>query len=70
MNYEKSAGKEIIKRKMLTSALVGSGMAIMLLGKVFHSHGYEFSTVGPSLLLVWCLWWPYLESLSLTKKEK
>ena len=70
MDYKKQAEKIEKKSSLLVSALTGSGMALILFGKVFESHGYTFLTIVPSILLVICLWWPFVDSRVLFKSKE
>ena len=70
MDYKKQAEKIEKKSSLLVSALTGSGMALILFGKVFESHGYTFLTIVPSVLLVICLWWPFVDSKVLLKRKE
>ena len=69
MDFKKQAEKIEKKSSLLVSALTGSGMALILFGKVFESHGYTFLTIVPSVLLVTCLWWPFVDSRVLLKRK-
>ena len=70
MDYKKQAEKIEKKSSLLVSALTGSGMALILFGKVFKSHGDTFLTIVPSVLLVICLWWPFVDSRVLLKRKE
>ena len=70
MDYKKQAEQIENKSSLLVSALTGSGMALILFGKVFESHGYTFLTIVPSILLVICLWWPFVDSRVLFKSKE
>ena len=69
MGHKKYAEVEIAKSSILTPALTGTAMAVILMGKVFQSHGYSFNTISPSILLLVCLWWHFFQSMSLFKKQ-
>jgi len=62
MDYNKYAENETNKGTMLVSSLTGSAMAFILIGKLVESYGYTFGTIAPSVLLIFCLWWPFLQS--------
>lgn len=68
MDYKKQAEQIEKKSSLLVSALTGSAMALILFGKVFESHGYTFLTIMPSVLLVICLWWPFVDKSAFQKK--
>ena len=70
MDYKKQAEKIEKKSSLLVSALTGSGIALILFGKVFESHGYTFLTIVPSVLLVICLWWPFVDSRVLLERKE
>ena len=70
MDYKKQAEQIEKKSSLLVSALTGSGMALILFGKVFESHGYTFLTIVPSILLVIYLWWPFVDSRVLFKSKE
>lgn len=70
MDYQKYAETEIMKSNVLVPALTGTAMALILMDKVFHYHGYSFSTILPSILLLFCLWYPFFQSLSQFKNQK
>ena len=69
MDYKKQAEQVEKKSSLLVSALTGSGMALILFGKVFESHGYTFLTIVPSVLLIICLWWPLVDSRERFKRK-
>ena len=69
MDYKKQAEEIEKKCSLLVSALTGSAMALILFGKVFESHGYTFLTIMPSVLLVVCLWWPFVDQECFSKER-
>ena len=62
MDYNKQEELEAKKGDILTSALVGTAMALIIMGMAFESYGYTFGTIAPSVLLIFCLWWPFFQS--------
>ena len=60
---------ETSKGNFLTTALVGTSMAFILMGKVIGAHGYSFFTVSPAVLLLFCLWWPFLSYIFANKNS-
>ena len=69
MDYKKQAKKIEKKSSLLVSALTGSAMALILFGKLFESHGYTFLTIVPSVLLLICLWWPFVDQECVSKER-
>jgi len=62
MDYNKQAELETKKGNIFISALTGTAMAIIIMGMAFESYGYSFRTIAPSVLLIFCLWWPFFQS--------
>jgi len=69
MDYKKQAEQIEKKSSLLVSASTGSAMALILFGRVFESHGYTFLTIVPSVLLVICLWWPFVDQECFSKAK-
>jgi len=60
---------ETSKGNFLTTALVGTSMTFILMAKVIGAHGYSFFTISPAVLLLFCLWWPFLSYISGNKNS-
>ena len=60
LNFQMNNIIEKYSSNFLSTALIGTAMALILLGKVFGSDGYTFFTVSPAVLLLICLWSPFL----------
>jgi hypothetical protein len=69
-DFQKYADSVIAQSNILMPALVGTSMALPLMGKVFDSYGYTFSTVAPSIVLILSLWIPILQNRALFKKGR
>ena len=68
--YKKYAVDEEKRGHILVSAVVGTVMAFIVCGRLFESHGYGFSTVVYSVIVVASLWFPYIQMQIVNRKDK